>query len=58
MKKYLYKNIVLFQTYGAWNADYIDGEKRFGLHRGANRTKAQAYTEAKRQVDRLNNETL
>lgn len=56
MKKYTYKNIKCYQTYGRWQADYIreDGS-RFALHRCCTRTKADAYIIAKREVDYMNN---
>ena len=54
MKKYLYKNIVCFQSYGRWHADYNDDGAQFALHRCALRTKAAAYEEAKAEVDYMN----
>lgn len=54
MKKYKYKNIVCFQTWGTWQADYNNGEKRFALHRLCCKTKKQAYKYAKEEVDFLN----
>lgn len=52
--KYIYKNIVLFQDFGQWHADYMENGKRFALHRSASRTKSLAYKIAKEQVDFLN----
>jgi len=54
MKKYKYKNIILFQVYGSWQADYYDGEKRFALHRMCAPTKKSAYAWAKFDVDYMN----
>lgn len=54
MKKYLYKHIRLFQDHGKWHADYNDGAKWIPLHRHCSRTKAIAYTLAKREVDDMN----
>lgn len=54
MKRYKYKNIVCFQEYGRWHADYQSENGRFGLHGAALRTKADCYELAKEQVDYLN----
>lgn len=54
MRRYLYKNIVLYQTWGRWSADYIDNGNRFGLHGCCTRTKRDAYRIAKQMVDYLN----
>ena len=53
--KYLYKNIICFQYYGTWQADYKEPKgKRFPLHRHCNGTKAEAYALAKQEVDYMN----
>ena len=46
-----YGNIILFQSYGTWQADYAENGKRFALCRGCSSTKAKAYQEAKECVD-------
>lgn len=51
MRKYLYKDIVLFLHWGTWQANY---GKQFALHRACCRTKADAYAIAKAEVDYLN----
>lgn len=53
-RKYLYKHIICFQYYGTWNADCVYEGKRFALHRACCATKANAYEEAKAQIDCLN----
>jgi hypothetical protein len=54
-RKYLYKNIVVYQYWGTWQADYDDGNgNRFPLHRWCCTTKVNAYNIAKKQVDWLN----
>ena len=55
MKRYKYKNIVCFQDYGRWHADYVcDDGTRFALFRGAAKTKKLALALAKDDVDFLN----
>lgn len=54
MKKYLYKNIVVFGYYGAYYADYNGVYGRFALHRIPCRNKKQAYIIARFNVDFLN----
>lgn len=54
MKKYLYKQIILFKSWGTWQADIIADGKRFALHRHCSRTKAIAYELAKFEVDCMN----
>lgn len=54
-RKYLYKNIILYRSWGTWQADYNDNGRRFGLHRCCCRTKTEAMECAKEQVDYLNN---
>ena len=49
-----YKNIIVYRSYGTWQADYNDGKNRFALHRSCCKTKAQAYEEAKANIDYLN----
>ena len=56
MKKYSYKNIILFQTYGRWYSDYEDNGRRFALDYSSCGTKATAYELAKKVVDYLNNQ--
>ena len=66
MKKYLYKNIVLYKYYGTWQADYqthgdyqgadLQSNGRFSLHNCCCDTKREAYEIAKEQVDFLNRE--
>ena len=55
MRKYNYKGIRTYEMMGRWSADYVteDG-KRFGLHVACTKTKAEAYTIAKAEVDYLN----
>lgn len=53
MKKYLYKNICLFYS-GGWQADCVENEKRFVLHRCCAPTKKVAYIIAKEEIDYLN----
>lgn len=56
-KKYYYKNIILFKSWGTWEADYMteDG-RRFALHRAGVYSKKLAYDIAKESVDYLNAE--
>lgn len=54
MKKYIYKNIICYQSYGCWDADYNDHGTRIALHRCGCRTKAYAYEIAKANVDYMN----
>lgn len=57
MKKFTYKNIVLYRTWGTWQADYrLENGKRFGLHCCCCDTKKKAYEIAKEEVDFLNKE--
>ena len=53
-KKYVYKNIVTYQSGNSWVADYCDGNNRFALHRTPCRTKRLAYSMAVCEVDWLN----
>lgn len=48
-----YKYIVVYFSGHGYQADYDDGKTRFALHRACCKTKAQAYEEAKQQVDYL-----
>jgi len=54
MRTYTYKNIVTYEYYGGWDADYVQDGKRFALHRCGFLTKKEAYEEAKQAVDYLN----
>lgn len=54
MKKYQYKNIKLYQTFGKWSANYSEDNKTFALHVACTNTKAEAYKIAKDQVNYLN----
>lgn len=54
MKRYKYKNIICFMTYGRWDADFSDGGTRYALHRCACKTKAEAYNIAKDNIDYMN----
>lgn len=56
MRKYLYKNIECFRSWGrgTWCADYVGDGKRFALHRMCVATKETAYEIAKLDVDYLN----
>ena len=54
MKRYLYKNIVLRQSYGMWNAYYNDNKYGEYLMAIGFRTKADAYIAGKAEVDSLN----
>ena len=54
MKKYLYKNIRLYETYSRWSADYYDGKDYFALHAACCETKKEALTLAKDMIDYLN----
>jgi hypothetical protein len=56
MRKFKYKNIILFQECGRWHADYNYNGAIFPLHREATKTKAQAYKYAQREVDYINKE--
>lgn len=53
-RRYKYKHIDLYNTYGRWHADYAAEGKRFALHVCGCRTKADALALAKEQVDFLN----
>ena len=53
MRTYKYKNIICFESFGRWYADYR-GERRFALHRASLGTKADCYALAKECVDYLN----
>ena len=55
-KKYLYKNISLYQSMGRWSADYVypNEGRGFGLHVACTTTKEEAYRIAKREIDFLN----
>ena len=48
------KNIVCYQTFGKWSADYVENGKRFALHKACCNTKAKAYAIAAQCIDYLN----
>lgn len=53
-KTYLYKNIVLVQTFGRWSALYVSDDTRFTLHGFCTATKKEAYRLAQKEIDYLN----
>lgn len=54
IKNMKYKNIICYNSYGTWQADYqLPNGKRFALHRACCLTKKAAYELAKEQVDYL-----
>lgn len=49
-----YKNIICYNSFGTWQADYqLPNGKRFALHRACCLTKKAAYELAKEQIDFL-----
>ena len=54
MKKFQYKQINLYQYYGRWEAELVTDTWKMLLTFG-HKTKADAYKEAKEQVNYLNN---
>lgn len=55
-RTYTYNRIRCYYYGGMYNAEYIDKDgKIFGLHGGYCRTKKDAFDEAKKQIDFLNN---
>ena len=57
MKRYLYKNIKLYQHYDGYEMRYRDGIKEFSLGFQVG-TKKLAYLVAKYQVDCMNKEYI
>lgn len=53
-RRYKYKHIDLYNTWGTWQADYVEGKLRLALHRACYKTKASAMVLAKEMVDYLN----
>lgn len=55
-KKYLYKNISVYQSMGRWSADYVypNEGRAFALHAQCTKTKEEAYKIAKEEIDYLN----
>ena len=52
--RYAYENIIIFESYGQFHADYMDNGKRYAIHRAACNTKRAAYEYAKEQIDYMN----
>ena len=51
---YTPSNIIIFENYGRYYADYSANGKRFALHRASCGTKAEAYELAVEQIEYLN----
>lgn len=55
-QKYLCKNIVLYENFGSWYADYNEDGNRFAIARTAERTRKMAYKVARDQVNYMNSQ--